>query len=678
MEQKEKLQEYEKQLQRLTAEVAEMRRQLEFMKKESGMEAEKIPEPVFVNAAEPLKAVLPKQALHTMESVEQKAKQLKKKDLEKTVGKSLMGVFASVLIFISLILFATVLLPYFNDTAKMITTFVLSFAFTGVGLWKLQKDKENKFYIALTGCGIGAVYISLLLSNFYFKAVGDIALYVLIAFWAVAVCFLAKLKNRIFQVIGQLGITIALIFGCMLCGQTDDITKFTALVMFYIVSSSVFYIVHNEKDYEKNRLNLLFNLVNQGVLFLGCQDIAESGFSVVSVLLLMLIAAYMVSMFTCRPESIKIDFGVIFGAYAWLLCCVLSLILDNAYFAFSVTVYVFAWVAISMLEWRFPKGSAGKEIAQGIMIFIMTAGVVEEEILYQHGTIPLVVIPLLLFGFFRANRIASFGSMIVLAVCGFMMNDLPEKECFFLGGLSLALAFYLMYRFKEQYNRWFKCLIHVLTLLLFGFYLPDIVEWCKGSSDLQDALTYGACVLFNMGMARSIFASNLRTGEKEPKTLYNCINLINMFVGTLLISFRYDAVPHMILIVTTLAAFTLNAKNLLEKRDNLFAGIYVGLKFTVLMIAVLNSFHTVNYGISIACLLLAILSIVVGFKGEYRSLRLFGLALSILSTFKLIMVDINYDNTLGNALSFFASGLLCFAISMIYNYIAKKRDKEEE
>ncbi len=671
MEQKEKLQEYEKQLQRLTAEVAEMRRQLEIMKRESGMEVEQ-------KVKEPLKAVLPEQALHTMESVEQKAKQLEKKDLEKTVGKSLMGVFASVLIFISLILFATVLLPYFNDTAKMITTFVLSFAFTGVGLWKLQKDKENKFYIALTGCGIGAVYISLLLSNFYFKAVGDIALYVLIALWAVAVCFLAKLKNRIFQIIGQLGITIALIFGCMLCGQTDDITKFTALVVFYIVSSSVFYIVHSEKEYEKNRLNLVFNLVNQGVLYLGCQDIAESGFSVVSLLLLILLASYMASMIACRPESIKIDFGVIFGAYAWLICCVLSLLLDNAYLAFSVIVYVFAWVAISMLEWRFPKGSAGKEIAQGIMIFIMAAGFVEEEILYQHGIIPLVVIPLLLFGFFRANRIASFGSMLVLAVCGIMMNDLPEKECFFLGGLSLALAFYLMYRFKEQYSRWFKYLIHVLALLLLCNYLPDIVEWCKGSPDLQDALTYGACVLFNLGMARSVFASDLRNGANESKTLYNGINLIAMIYGTILIGFRYDAVPHMILIVATLAAFTLNAKNLLEKRDNLFAGIYVGLKFTVLMIAVLNSFHTVNYGISIACLLLAILSIVVGFKGEYRSLRLFGLALSILSTFKLIMVDINYDNTLGNALSFFASGLLCFAISMIYNYIAKKRDTEEE
>jgi len=656
MEQKEKIQEYEKQLQRLMAEVADMRRQLEVLKQEAGVSPEKAPEPVSRNpVVEPLK-----------------------KDLEKTVGKSLMGVFASVLIFISMILFATVLLPYFNDTAKMITTFVLSFAFTGVGLWKLKKDKENKFYIALTGCGIGAVYISLLLSNFYFKVVGDIALYVLIAVWAIAVCYLAKLKNQIFQIIGQLGITIALIFGCMLCGQTDDIAKFTALVIFYLVSSSVFYFVHREEDYRKNRLHLIFNLVNQIVLFLGCQDIAEGGFSVVSVLLLVLIAAYLASMFFCRPETVRMDFGILFGAYSWLICFVLSLLLEHADYGFSLIVYLLCLVLIGLLEWKFSKASSSRELAQGILLWLMVTGLNQTENLYCHGIFPLVVIPFLILGFIRNNRVFSFGSMTVLAVCGLMWNDVPEKECFFLGSLTLALAFYLIYRFKEQYNRWFKYLVHILTVLLFCNYLPDIVEWCGGSPDLQDTLTYTACVLFNLGMARSVFASNLRTGEKEPQTIYNGINLIAMLAGTIMINFRYEAVPHIFLIIATLAAFTLNARNLLEKRDNLFAGLYVGLKFTILMIVVLDSFHTVNYGISIACLIFAIISIIIGFKGEYRSLRLFGLALSILSTFKLIMVDISYENTLGNALSFFASGLLCFAISMIYNYIAKKREKEEE
>ena len=423
---------------------------------------------------------------------------------------------------------------------------------------------------------------------------------------------------------------------------------------------------------------MIFNLINQLVLFFGCQDIAEGGVSVVSILLLILLAAYLASMFFCRPETIRMDFGILFGAYSWLACFVLSLILENADLAFSLVVYLLCIVLIGLLEWKLLKESFAKEIAQGLLLWLMVAGLSQTENLYCHGIFPLVVFPFLIIGFIRDNRVFAFGSMTVLAVCGIGMNDVPEKECFFLGSLALTLAFYLMYRFKEQYNKWFKYLIHILTVLLLCSYLPDVVEWCRGSSNLQDTLTYAACVLFNLGMARSVFASNLRTDEKEPQTLYNCINLIAMLSGTIMICFRYEAVPHIILIVATLAAFTLNAKNLLEKRDNLFAGLYVGLKFTILMITILNSFHTVNYGISIACLIFAIISIIIVFKGEYLSLRLFGLALSIISTFKLIMVDISYENTLGNALSFFASGLLCFAISMIYNYIAKKREKEEE
>jgi hypothetical protein len=41
------------------------------------------------------------------------------------------------------------------------------------------------------------------------------------------------------------------------------------------------------------------------------------------------------------------------------------------------------------------------------------------------------------------------------------------------------------------------------------------------------------------------------------------------------------------------------------------------------------------------------------------------------------MVDITYDNTIGHAASFFIAGILCFAISMIYNYIDKKYKDEE-
>ena len=132
------------------------------------------------------------------------------------------------------------------------------------------------------------------------------------------------------------------------------------------------------------------------------------------------------------------------------------------------------------------------------------------------------------------------------------------------------------------------------------------------------------------------------------------------------------------LILAVLVVFMVNAKNLLDRREHYGYAIYVGIKFTILVIVILKSFESASFVFSIACFALAIASIVIGFAGQYRALRVYGLVLSMISTFKLIMVDISYDNTLGNAVSFFVSGILCFVISLIYNYIDGRMKNKPE
>ena len=61
-----------------------------------------------------------------------------------------------------------------------------------------------------------------------------------------------------------------------------------------------------------------------------------------------------------------------------------------------------------------------------------------------------------------------------------------------------------------------------------------------------------------------------------------------------------------------------------------------------------------------------------GFGIRVKSLRIYGLVLSMVSVFKLLLIDIAYGGLLQLAAVFFVSGLLCFAISMIYNMIDKK------
>ena len=180
----------------------------------------------------------------------------KPQEYEKMFDKSLMGIFASVLIFISLTIFATLVIPYLNDTMKLIGLYVLSFGILGAGLF-LYRKKKNNFYVAVIGCGAGSLYLSLLMSNLYFKVLGDIALYCFILVWAVLVKNLTRLKNLVFQIIGQAGIFIATVMGTVLCVNDGDENKFFVLTVFYLLSSCVFaeidkaylrYMTHFGKD----------------------------------------------------------------------------------------------------------------------------------------------------------------------------------------------------------------------------------------------------------------------------------------------------------------------------------------------------------------------------------------------------------------------------------------------
>ena len=93
-----------------------------------------------------------------------------KKTLEETIGKNIMGVLASILIFAGLTLFATAVNDYISDAVKMLVILVVSVALFVVGLIGKQK-KHNPFFMSLAGCGIGAIFISIFLAYGYFHLI---------------------------------------------------------------------------------------------------------------------------------------------------------------------------------------------------------------------------------------------------------------------------------------------------------------------------------------------------------------------------------------------------------------------------------------------------------------------------------------------------------------------------
>jgi len=591
---------------------------------------------------------------------------------EKTIGKSLMGIFASVLIFISLIIFSTLLLPYFNDTAKMITTYVVSFAFLGAGLWKMKREPQNKFYIALTGCGMGALYISLLLSNMYFKVLGDIPLYILICIWGIGVILFSRERSKIFQVIGELGITIAMLFGCVLCLEQADVVKFIVLIIFYSISFGVFYVVHYQEEFIDNIMHHIFNVINLFFIGLSCLGFVGEPISRIEIWLLMaLVIVSLACTFWHKAQKESFSFCM-FGMIYIIMSYVIIFSFCAKVWMFGAIAYVTSILFMALFQWKKTNDEEGKYAVQWILYIIAIIGVCCWEKGFAYGAVPLLILPALVAGFLMKNIVFRYAGLLVAAVYLFSLGEINLYVHYILCLFVIVVAHLLLFRKKEQYQQGYKIctyLLTILTLLQGGEVLAVLIQ----NDSIVGVIVYILVTAYNLFAMKSTFCLDFKTGKQESPALYNLVNLILMIVGLSAINNQNEsAILHFIWIVLTLLTFLVNSKNYLEKRDNMAAGVYVGIKFVLFLVVLLNSFEAVNYVISIACLLFAIVSIIIGFMGDYKSLRMFGLVLSMISIFKLIMIDISYENTLGNALSFFGSGILCFVISLIYNYIDKK------
>ena len=92
------------------------------------------------------------------------------------------------------------------------------------------------------------------------------------------------------------------------------------------------------------------------------------------------------------------------------------------------------------------------------------------------------------------------------------------------------------------------------------------------------------------------------------------------------------------------------------------------------MFYMLYKFKTPDFVISVCMIFFAVICIVLGFwkRDTAKSLRIFGLVLTIIFVVKFIVVDISFDSSITKALSFLAAGILCFGISAIYNHFEKQ------
>ena len=657
-------------------------------------------------------------------------------DYEKLFGKNLMGIFASVLIFISLIIFATLILPHLTDTLKMLAMYIASAAVLTAGLLLYRKNKENLFYIAIIGCGIGSLYLSLLLSNMYFKVLGDLLLYILILIWAVFVKYLTRIKNLVFNIIGQIGILIASILGTILCVTESDPQKFLVLSIFYFISAVVFSnigrtylrsLLHSGQNgvteeggealkpiyYESNLCTHICKTLNVIVYTIGliqltnsinapiythCWDVKPYSAVLLIITALLFMGYLLLEYFFSYKEQCK--GGIAFQVLTMINLALLAFLFNEMELGPKDWTFAFLYlISIAALFYVEKKDADCRLFSQvWCFAFIFTACTGNTWI-NNHLYAYLTIVPCMLYGKWKKDKPYLAAGVVYLA--GLPLFAWSSYHINPIESLIMLVVLYgvFLYVGRKTDQTWFKMagyiVISFIVMRLVYDISRDIMESFTGfkemayhdpnTSELKANLnemirTYSSMITFYVLAVIHLILSKLEFFGKDKVTVKVRLGMVEgiMLGFNALLMFTgcvlmYETDEMFLKLPLILITILLFFIN----SKNLLlkhkhAGYYIALKYTTLMLCILGSYDVVDYATSICLLVFAIISIVTGFYKDTIAFRLYGLILSMISIVKLIMFDIKYDSTIENAISFFVSGVLCFVISFIYNRIDGK------
>ena len=440
-----------------------------------------------------------------------------KQDLEKTIGRAILPVCAAGLIFLSLVFFAMLVLPYLSQGVKMVLMYTVSAAITLAGGILVAHDRRNKAFLGLLGCGMGAWYLSLFLSDFYFHAINDGILYLGLLVWAVVLCVLSRLRSNLFLIIGQIGVGISLILGVLMCNWTEDAERFLILSIYYAVTQTIFFVSHLRREYYRNAVNLVSWSIGLLILVLGAAASYTEGSAAgnVSVVLLLALAAVPVLLGVAAAEMDENGklLGGIVGALCIIIFCGLFL---NRFTGAALLLLVFGIAVLALLEFRRPGDlSAGTVLLEVAVFAQMFFAGAAAPYFGEYISTGLLAEACLLYGFLRkrkAYRAAALGYGILLLLIP--MNGGMRT----VWGLVFFCSAVLLIRFcREQYETWMK----ICGYLMFLAFLSETAVWgtdlaAVADVYLSDLICFMPIVLCNILAAKvPLFCRNPKTGEEE-------------------------------------------------------------------------------------------------------------------------------------------------------------------
>ncbi|MBQ7955891.1 MAG: DUF2339 domain-containing protein [Lachnospiraceae bacterium] len=586
----------------------------------------------------------------------------KKNSMEFKVGAGLFCVIGVVFILLAFVMLG---ITYMNGLVKGLCLYAISGVLILLSELLLRKRME-KFSHGITGLGISGLYASTIINCAFLENFNSVVALIVTVVISLLAIFISRKKDS-----GM--IKIISFIGCYVCfwpagsmGNDIDFFVFT-IVMFAVNFVSVLLPVKKHAAGVHITHQITNGLFVLPLTLCALDQGTEAGLCAFFVLTNILIQGLIFHALE-RGVKQKRAAGMYCEDAGYIISyCALLFVESALYVGCAVEVshnFLLSdgsaklWYHISMLGYLLP----------GVLFFLLFAKTKLKWIQYYAAivtawiayvlcgdTLENVICILTIFVISKLlSRVKALkvSEIVITSVTAFAamlyMGCVEYYDVFFAGAFLLSILALRYYKTFHQSILTFVVVIFIAVRMWEVSLLPSAAV----------GVLFLLMLLFN----------HVKVWSGKWQVVYNCGNLVFMCFWCLIATFVQDYLNSIILALLGTAVIVL----IFRKKYNM------EFKFKYLVLALFWTYMTLTCGIETAVItssvlmVIAIASVITGFVLKRKEVRIYGLVLSILVSFKVMFYDFMETPILERMLLFLIVGVIILSISCIYIILKKK------
>lgn len=623
---------------------------------------------------------------------------------ESLVGKYFIGALASLLIFIGAASFLAIIWNDISDPMKVGIIFSAGLLLAGAGFFMFKKtaagDPSSTIADIVFSTGSGLIYIAILSSSILFNLFSGLVSLALCLIWSIVLMYLYRYTNRFLcMIIAYMGGYISFWVATPVLREGSN-----SLILFFFIlflSIAMIYMTYrgNKAKFSMVLLAVSF-LLGSYIMVNDIRTLQSDILNMISLLLLFMLKNAIYYVYNTRV-SYK---GYLLAGVFFAL--VFAFMRFPQSFVYDAKLYLF--LAFEIFQF-FLNAAWYKNISSSLnhlysaILYLPLMEFMTDKFDVASGA-PVIILLVILARKFWDLKYHNLFVMLFFSADCLRFFSYESRLMWIFALVNLILLWYIIQEETGYTKRLMKYFMLLMFLFNSYFISEGILLNFPNLSYLQKdeysmTITHVSAAIFILiayktnFMKREVeadsvipmsgrFGNILNTSSYEEYYYSDYIGVyiylvLLYFTGLFFLSVVSSMPLKFVLSLSTLIVMMVQLNISLKKFETLegMAGIWMPLKFLFFVWAVIRSFSDLSVDsliYSVSGLLIAVISIYVGFKMAIASIRQFGLAITILMVAKFIFVDLHGENSITRVLAFVLGGILCFIISVIYNRLSKE------